>query len=171
MPTFTTDLANQDAVIYQVDSFEDAAGFGLHVSSTAKTDGYGGTDAELHFVIGTTAKPGKTVLLVCYDGYLDKQNAQNQFRLDLGPKENLLCATVKVSRRAVDVEVVKSSANGYTNERFPYTVNSTFPLREKSGFWRSGKLYCNANGVLNGRSGREGKGYKVPAPETKTAPH
>ena len=157
-------VSGKDTVTFIVSIPAKAAGWGAHFSSTPYTDGYGGADAECHLNSGTVQAPSPTVLLLCYDGYKDPQNAQNLFRLDLGPKQEngqtaLSHVTFTVSQRAVNVQVVRIATNPYTNERKPYTISASFPIREESGFFKTGTIFYKANGVLANDAGREGSGY------------
>lgn len=163
-------VSGKDTVTFVVSNLAAAAGFGAHFS-TANEDGYGGTDAECHLTSGTAQSPASTVTLLCYDGYKDAQNVQNEFRLDLGQKQIngqlvLSHITITVSRRAVDVDVVRIATNPYTKERKPYTVSTSFPIREESGFFKTGTILYKANGVLANTPGREGSGYVLNTPLT-----
>ncbi len=162
-------LSGKNQVTFVASNLSNAAGFGVHFSSIPNTDGYGGTDPECHFLSGTVQRPNPAMVLLCYDGYKDEQNAQNEFRLDLGPKKQnntdvLSTVTFTVSRRGVRVQAVRIATNPYTNEQKPYTINAFFPLRRETGFFKTGTLYYQVNGVLNGSSDRGGSGYVLATP-------
>jgi hypothetical protein len=89
--------------------------------------------------------------------------------LDLGPKTQnaqdvLSTVTFTVTRQGVRVKAVRIATNPYTNEQKPYTILGTFPLRPETGFFKTGTIYYQTNGVLNGSSGREGSGYVLDTP-------
>ena len=162
-------LAGKNSVTFVASNLSNAAGFGVHFSTTRNTDGYGGTDAECHFVSGTVQTPNPAMTLVCYDGYKDPQNAQNQFRLDLGPKKEnskdvLSTVTFTVRRDGVKVNAVRIATNPYTNEQKPYTIEGFFPLRQETGFFKTGTIYYQTNGVLSGDGTRRGTGYVLTTP-------
>lgn len=52
----------------------------------------------------------------------------------------------------------------YSNEQKPYTISSSFPLRQATGFFKTGKIYYQANGVLNGDTTRQGLNYVLATP-------
>jgi hypothetical protein len=140
-------------------------GFGGHFSSTPNTDGYGGYHAECHLITS-----GGKMTVWCYDGYQDQSHHANHFRLDLGPLDDtnrdgwqprLIDVTYFVTRRQVKVQATAIAMNGYTSEKHPYFVESTFPIRESSGFWRTGQFCYKANSVLNNRTGRCGWNYEI----------
>ncbi|HEY9707656.1 MAG TPA: hypothetical protein V6D48_05575 [Oculatellaceae cyanobacterium] len=165
----SVNVSGKTSVQFVVTNIPKAAGWGAHFSTTASTDGYGGTDAECHLNSGTNTQPAATVTLLCYDGYKDAQNAQNQFRLDLGPKKEnnkdvLTKVTITVTAQAVKVKAYRIATNPYTNEQKPYTISSSFPLRQTTGFFKTGKIYYQANGVLNGDTTRQGMNYVLATP-------
>ncbi len=165
-------LSGKNAVTFVASNLSKAAGFGIHFSTTPNTDGYGGTDAECHFGSGSVSAPNPTMIFLCYDGYKDsdpENGGQNEFRLDLGPKTQnaqdvLSTVTLTVTRQGVRVKAVRIATNPYTNEQKPYTILGTFPLRPETGFFKTGTIYYQTNGVLNGSSGREGSGYVLDTP-------
>jgi hypothetical protein len=162
-------LAGKNSVTFVASNLSNAAGFGVHFSTTQYTDGYGGTDAECHFVSGRVQTPNPAMILVCYDGYKDPQNAQNQFRLDLGPKKEnskdvLSTVTFTVRPDGVKVNAVRIATNPYTNEQKPYTIEGFFPLRQETGFFKTGTIYYQTNGVLAGSTDRQGSGYVLATP-------
>jgi hypothetical protein len=162
-------LAGKNSVTFVASNLSNAAGFGVHFSTTRYTDGFGGTDAECHFVSGTVQTPNPAMILVCYDGYKDPQNAQNEFRLDLGPKKQyskdvLSTVTFTVRRDGVKVKAVRIATNPYTNEQKPYTIEGFFPLRQETGFFKTGTIYYQTNGVLAGSTDRRGTGYVLATP-------
>jgi hypothetical protein len=163
------DVAGKNSVTFVVSGLSNATGFGGHFSTSKLEDGWGGTSAECHFVAGTT--PDSTVTLWCFDGYQSSSEHVNAFRLELGPKrENnqsvLSHATFTVSRRGVHVDVIRIATSSYTPERKNYTISSFFPLRQSSGFFKTGTIFYedDGNGVLSGRSDREGTGYVLNTP-------
>lgn len=162
-------VVGKDSITFVVSGLSNAAGFGGHFS-TGIEDGFGGTNTECHFVSGSVAVPASTLTLVCYDGYQSPTQHVNQFRLELGPKKEtqlsglisvISHATFTISKRGVQVDVTRVATSGYTNERTPYTISSFFPLRESSGFFKTGTIYYenDGNGVLAGTPGRDGTGY------------
>jgi hypothetical protein len=158
-------VSARDTVTFVVSGLSNANGWGSHFSSGASEDGYGGSNAECHLTAGSVQSPSSSMTLFCFDGYKDSQNAQNWFRLDLGPKKDsnnkdvLSHITITVSRRAVDVQAVRIATNLYNNERKAYTISTSFPIREESGFFKTGTIFYKANGTLSNTSGREGNGY------------
>lgn len=159
-------VSGKDTVTFVVSNLSKVTGFGGHFSTTQFTDGLGGADAECHF---RTHNQDLNLLLVCYDGYSDPQNHVNQFRLELGPKKEfgqdvLSHVTFTVSRRAVNVEAVRIANNSYTSERKPYIISGSFPIREGSGFFKTGTIFYKVDGVLNGELSRAGSGYVLANP-------
>jgi hypothetical protein len=57
---------------------------------------------------------------------------------------------------------VRIATNPYTNEQKPYTIDGFFPLRQETGFFKTGTIYYQTNGVLAGY--REGSGYVLATP-------
>lgn len=158
-------VTNKDSVTFVVSGLSNATGFGGHFSVGSSEDGYGGSNAECHFVAGTT------IALLCYDGYQSTSEHVNSFRLELGPKQEnnqsvLSHATLIVSRRGVQVDVTRIATNPYTTERKAYTISSFFPLRESSGFFKTGTIFYenDGNGVLNNNLSRGGTGYVPSTP-------
>jgi hypothetical protein len=162
-------LAGKSSVTFTATNLTNAAGWGVHFSTSASEDGWGGVAPECHLNSGTVAAPSTTMTLLCYDGYKDAQNGQNQFRLDLGPKrENnkdvLSKVTMTVTPGGVKVEALRVATNPYTSEQKPYTISGFFPLRQETGFFKTGTLYYRANGVLAGSTDRQGTGYVLATP-------
>lgn len=163
-------VAAKDSATFVVSNLANVTGFGGHFS-TGIENGYGGVNAECHFVSGTTTSPSPNLILVCYDGYQSDNEHVNQFRMDLGPKmENnqpaISHATFTVTSRGVLAEVTRIATSPYTPERKPYTISSFFPLRESSGFFKTGTIYYenDGNGLLSGSSDRNGTGYALVVP-------
>jgi len=166
----TITLDGQENIAFTVTNLTNVAGFGAHFSTTASTDGYGGAHAECHLISGSVENPGSTVVAYCYDGYLDPNNHANEYRLNLGAKKRddmdiLSSVTFIVSEAGVKVEAKRISSNPYNNESYPYTVESTFPIRQSTGFWRTGQIHYSENSVLNNRQGRDGSGYVLSVAE------
>jgi len=162
-------VSGKSVVQFVVTNLPKAAGWGAHFSTTANTDGYGGTDAECHLNSGTDTQPAPTVTLLCYDGYKNAQNHHNQFRLDLGPKQEngqdvLTKITITVTAQSVRAVAYRIATNPYTKEQKPYTISTSFPLRQDTGFFKTGKIYYQDNSVLNGNTTRKGKNYVLAAP-------
>ncbi len=158
-------VSGKKSATFVVDNLNSAEGFGLHVSTIKGTDGYGGRNAEFHFRSGTTEKPSNEVVFQCYDGFKDANLHTNEFRVDLGPKEQICQALVEISERRVTLSVARTSKpKPGSNEEHVYDIVACIPLREETGFWQTGELFWNENGVLNGRSGREGHNYQVTNP-------
>ncbi|MFQ3627670.1 MAG: hypothetical protein SNJ57_12510 [Cyanobacteriota bacterium] len=162
-------VTGKDSVTFVVSGLSNATGFGGHFSAGNSEDGWGGTHAECHLVAGPN--PDSTVTLWCYDGYQSDSEHVNAFRLELGPKrENnqsvLSQVILTVSRRGVHVDVTRIATSAYTPERKPYTISSFFPLRESSGFFKTGTIFYQGggNGVLSGRPDRPGTGYVLAPP-------
>ncbi|HIE01385.1 MAG TPA: hypothetical protein EYP59_14015 [Thiotrichaceae bacterium] len=159
-------LNGQENIAFTVTNLTNVEGFGAHFSTTASTDGYGGAYAECHLISGSVGNPGLTVVAYCYDGYLDQNNHANEYQLNLGAKkrsddgrDKLSSVTFIVSEAGVKVEAERIASNPYTNESYPYTIESTFPIRQSTGFWSTGQIYYRENSVLNERQGREGVNY------------
>ncbi len=166
----TITLDGQENIAFTVTNLTNVAGFGAHFSTTASTDGYGGAHAECHLISGSVEKPASTVVAYCYDGYLDPNNHANEYRLNLGAKkrsddgrDKLSSVTFIVSEAGVKVEAERIASNPYTNESYPYTIESTFPIRQSTGFWSTGQIHYRENSVLNER--REGTGYVLSVAE------
>lgn len=163
-------VTGKDSATFVVSNLANVTGFGGHFS-TGIENGYGGENAECHFVSGTTTSPSANLILVCYDGYQSTNEHVNQFRVDLGPKKEnnqpvISHATLTVSARGIFVEVIRIATSPYTSERKPYAISSYFPLRESSGFFKTGTIYYenDGNGVLSGDSSRNGTGYTLAVP-------
>ncbi len=163
-------LNGQENIAFTVTNLTNVEGFGAHFSTTASTDGYGGAYAECHLISGSVGNPSSTVIAYCYDGYLDQNNHANEYRLNLGAKkrsddgrDKLSSVTFIVSEAGVKVEAKRIASNPYTNESYSYTVESTFPIRQSTGFWSTGKIYYRENSVLNER--RKGIGYVLSVAE------
>ena len=148
-------VSARDTVTFVVSGLSNANGWGSHFSSGASEDGYGGSNAECHLTAGSVQSPSSSMTLFCFDGYKDSQNAQK----DSNNKDVLSHITITVSRRAVDVQAVRIATNLYNNERKAYTISTSFPIREESGFFKTGTIFYKANGTLSNTSGREGNGY------------
>jgi hypothetical protein len=168
----TITLNGQENIAFTVTNLTNVAGFGAHFSTTASTDGYGGTHVECHLISGSVENPAPTVVSYCYDGFLDQNNHANEYQLNLGAKKRgddgrdmLSSVTFIVSEEGVKVEAERIASNPYTNESYPYTVESTFPLRQSTGFWQTGQIHYSENGVLNKRPGREGENYVLSVAE------
>jgi hypothetical protein len=137
-------------------------GWGGHFSSTCSTDGWGGYYAECHLI-----RSGDRLNVDCYDGYQDSQKHANGFKLELGPvqdsrnRDTLIDVMYSVTRREVKVQATRIATSSFTTETHPYFVESTFPIRESSGFWKTGRFCYQANGALNKRSGRDGSNYVI----------
>jgi hypothetical protein len=143
------------SVTVTVNNLSTVSGWGAHVSGSPSEDGFGGTEAECYIL-----QSGNNLVVQCYDGYQDASNAQNFFRLELGPKSELSHAVFTYTQRGVKVEAVRLTTNLYTPEKYAYSTEGFFPIRQSSGFWRTGNLYYQANTVLAGPStGRTGSGY------------
>jgi hypothetical protein len=165
----SVNVTGKTSVTFVATNLTNAAGWGAHFSTSYYENGWGGAAAECHLNSGTVQTPSTTMTLLCYDGYKDAQNAQNQFRLDLGPKrENnkdvLSKVTITVTEQGVKVEALRVATNPYTNEQKPYMISGFFPLRQETGFFKAGTIYYQANGVLNGSSDRGGTGYVLATP-------
>jgi len=163
-------LNGQENIAFTVTNLTNVEGFGAHFSTTASTDGYGGAYAECHLISGSVGNPGSTVVAYCYDGYLDQNNHANEYQLNLGAKkrsddgrDKLSSVTFIVSEAGVKVEAERIASNPYTNESYPYTIESTFPIRQSTGFWSTGQIHYRENSVLNER--REGTGYVLSVAE------
>jgi hypothetical protein len=159
-------VVGKDSVTFVISGLSNATGFGGHFSAGSIEDGWGGTDAECHFIAGDLSN--QTVTMFCFDGYLSNSEAA-AFRLDLGvPTENKLKvishATITVTRRGVQVDVTRLATSTYNSVRKAYTISSFFPLRESTGFFQTGKIYYEANGVIAGVPDREGEGYIMETP-------
>jgi hypothetical protein len=168
----TITLDGQENIAFTVTNLTNVAGFGAHFSTTASTNGYGGAYAECHLISGSVEKPGSTVVAYCYDGYLDPNNHANEYQLNLGAKkqsddgrDKLSSVTFIVSEAGVKVEAKRIASNPYTNESYPYTVESTFPIRQSTGFWSTGKIYYRENSVLNDHPERKGVNYVLSVAE------
>lgn len=148
---------------FRIENLSSVSGFGAHFSSHSTSDGYGGYEAECHFIAGAD----NMLWLLCYDGYLDANNAQNQFRVSLGPKSEVSFADVEISARQVTITATRIATNPYTAEKVAYTTTTVMPLRPQSGFWRNSSIYYQTNGVLYGNGGasigRTGSGYAISA--------
>ncbi len=140
-------------------TLKDSLGFGAHFSTVGTEDGYGGAHSEC-FLLFTT----QSNLALCYDGALaatalPTRGAQNEFRLDVGPKTKsnkttLRDVTFVVKRREVKVRATRIAV-GPTAEVVPYVVESSFPMRDlsyylpnattttySSGFWDKNNQFC-----------------------------
>lgn len=168
-PPGSSKLRSTRDVNFVVTNVRDARGFGLHISSTDQTDGFGGRFAECHFRAGSVENPRENLLFLCYDGFLDASRAQNEYRIDLGPKSNILQIEITLAPTRVDLSAVLLSKNQANDQRYTYPLDATIPIREETGFWQSGKLYYSSNGVLNNRLGRDGEDYFVLAPAARPA--
>ena len=162
-------VSGKTSVQFVVTNLPKAAGWGAHFSTSKGENGYGGEAAECHLNSGTDKQPATTVTFLCYDGYKNAQNAQNQFRLDLGPKsENnkdvLTKVTITVTRQAVHVKAQRLATNPYTNEQKPYNISASFPLRKETNFFKTGTIYYQDNGVLTGDASRKGINYVLANP-------
>jgi hypothetical protein len=146
-------------------------GWGSHFSTTCNTNGWGGYNAECHLITGGTGTSKKTTAL-CYDGAQDFNNHHNEFILDLGTtirqRPNKPTAKVLkgvnffVTSREVKVQGIRVAINPYNmHEAHPYIVESTFPLRQSSGFWETNQFCYRPNSVLNNQSDRQGTGYYI----------
>jgi len=146
-------------------------GWGSHFSTTCNTNGWGGTNAECHLITGGTGTSKKTTAF-CYDGTQDSNNHHNEFRLDLGTtirkrQNNSIAKVLKgvnffVTSREVNVQGIRVAVNPYNmHERHPYIVESTFPIRQSSGFWKTNQFCYRPNSALNNQSGRQGTGYYI----------
>lgn len=150
---------NVDSISFVVGGFHEATGFGLHLSTDADSNGHGGQEADFHFL--RQGGGGDRILAVAYDGVVDQKHHVNQFRADLGPKEDISHAVVTVTRRLLSVEAVRISRSPHADERLAYTVSASFPLREASGLFRGEHLHIRLNGVLSGHGQRGGSGYRL----------
>jgi hypothetical protein len=162
-------LNGQENIAFTVTNLTNVAGFGAHFSTTASTDGYGGAYAECHLISGSVEEPDSRVIALCYDGYLDPNNHANEYRLNLGAKklsndrDALSSVTFIVSETGVKVKAERIASNTYTNESYSYTIESTFPIRQSTGFWSTGQIYYRENSVLNER--RKGENYVLSVAE------
>lgn len=155
-------ITGKHSVTFTVEDLSAATGFGMHFSSGPGENGYGGYYAECHFVSGSLTSPSDIITFLCYDGYKDTatNEAQNQFRMTLNDKSTLSHASITVGERSVTISVFRLSRNFYTTEKYVYSEQAVFPLRQETGFWRrGGSIYYSTNGVLNGDPGRPGSGY------------
>lgn len=170
MPAFaydgTVSTTGKTSLSFRVENMASVSGFGAHFcSGDASSDGYGGNQAECHFVTGAD----NNVSFLCYDGYLDPQNHVNFFRASLGPKSELSVVDIEISARQVTVTGTRLTMNSYTSEKFAYTTTTVMPLRQQSGFWRNSTIYYQTNGVLACNGGaclsppRTGTGYAISA--------
>ncbi|MDM8564222.1 hypothetical protein QUF74_01055 [Candidatus Halobeggiatoa sp. HSG11] len=167
-------LNEQENIAFTVNNLSDVSGFGIHFSTTAFTDGYGGSHAECHLISGSVSEPKNEVKVWCTDGHTGGQSYHNEFYIPLGAKQRgsdsdqqevLSSITLIVTKQGVKVKAERLAYTAFSTEVVPFTVESFFPMRENTGFWRTGEIHYSENGVLNGRSGREGSGYVVSVAE------
>ncbi|HJH28349.1 MAG TPA: hypothetical protein C5S51_01440 [Methanosarcinaceae archaeon] len=170
----TITIDEQENIAFTVNNLSDVAGFGIHFSTTSSTDGYGGTNAECHLMSGSVSEPKNEVNVWCSDGHTGGQSYHNVFYIPLGAKQResdsdqqevLSSVTLIVTKQGVKVKAERLAYTAFSTEVVPFTVESFFPMRETTGFWRTGQIHFSENGVLNGRSGREGSGYVVSVAE------
>jgi len=170
----TITLNGQENIAFTVANLSDVAGFGVHFSTTASTDGFGGSHAECHFISGSVSEPKNEINVWCSDGHTGGQSYHNVFYIPLGAKQSgsgseqqdvFSSVTLIVTKQGVKVKADRLAYTAFSTEVVPYTVESFFPMRETTGFWRTGQIHYSENGVLNGRSGREGNGYVVSVAE------
>ncbi len=145
-------------------------GYGAHFSTVPYTNGWGGRYAECHLNSGRVDNPSNHLAVHCFDGYQDPNNAQNRFFLNLRNKrvhrghhgsdvDTLREIRFFVSCRAVKVQAHRIAINDYNTEGHPYIIESTFPIRESSGFWETGRFCYRDNSVLNDHQERQGRYY------------
>ncbi|WP_224366676.1 hypothetical protein [Hyalangium versicolor] len=146
----------KSTAVFVVTNFASATGFGAHISTSSSTDGYGGSDAECHFI-----ESAGMIDLHCYDGYQDATNTQTDFYLPLGDKARLSTVTITVRASEVRVEALRLASAPASGSPKPYTVVGQFPLRTSSGFFRTTPIYYQTNGVLAAWAGRPGSGYQL----------
>ena len=166
----TITIDNQENIAFTVNNLSDVSGFGIHFSTTASTDGYGGSHAECHLISGSISEPKNEVSVWCSDGHTGGQSYHNRMYIPLGAKqvgsgsehqEVFSSITFIVTKQGIKVKAERLAYTAFSTEVVPYTIESFFPMRENTGFWRTGEIHYSENGVLNGRSGREGSGYVV----------
>jgi hypothetical protein len=75
----TITLNGQENIAFTVTNLSNAAGFGIHFSTTAYTDGWGGTHAECHLTSGSVSEPDNNVYIWCSDGHTGRQTYHNVF--------------------------------------------------------------------------------------------
>ena len=144
-------VANKDTVIFVVSGLSTATGFGGHFSTTPNADGFANpSNPECHFT---------STALLCYDA-----NRVNILQLDLLPKQETVQAIFTISRLGVKVDLVRIAINPFTNERTPYTIQSFLPIRQENSFFKTGTIYYQENGVIDGTPSRGGSGYVLDNP-------
>ena len=167
-------LNGQENIAFTVNNLSDVSGFGIHFSTTASTDGFGGSHAECHLISGSVSEPKNEVNVWCTDGHTGGQSYHNQFYIPLGAKQQgsgseqqevLSSITLIITKQGIKVKAERLAYTAFSTEVVPFTIESFFPMRETTGFWRTGQIHFSENGVLNGRSGREGSGYVVSVAE------
>jgi hypothetical protein len=157
----SVDISNCPTVSIVIDNVDDASGWGGHFSTSATSDGYGGSKAECHLTGANQGPQNGTLLVLCSDGYANPDDHVDYFRLDLGPRNAVEQVAFKVTARGVAVEAVRHSTSGFTDHEHPYVISSFFPMGQVAGFYRETTLYYQANGNLAGRTDRDGYGYTI----------
>lgn len=157
------DITNCPTTAIVVGNVDDASGWGGHFSTDAYSNGYGGRYAECHLSGNDSGPQTGTVTVLCYDGYSDRNDHVDMYRLDLGPRNQIEQVEFKVTAKGVAVEALRHSISGYTDDENPYITTTVFPLGQSAGFCRESTLYFQANGNLANQSDRSGSGYTMTA--------
>lgn len=150
------DISTCPVTKYEINNIDTATGWGGHISTSTSSNGYGGVYAECHLTPSSSS-----VIVLCYDGYLNPAEHVDQFRLDLGPRDRIQSVSYDVMERGIHIKAIKHSTSSYTAEEHNYVVEAFFPVRRESGFCREAQLFYQANGVLSGTISRTGSGYTM----------
>ncbi len=136
------------------------AGVGAHLSPDPEASGEDGPAPELFLRAGTLARPADELMLHVASRFDPTNGSRHGYRVDFGPRRGLVSVTIEVGPRDVRVSWTRRSENP-AGKRARYTLRTVLPVGGAAGFLggSTDRLYLRRDGLLHGRSDRDGAGY------------